>query len=120
LARTGPVRTVAVTGLLALLCVVVGGPVCLAGLAVGAIAVLLRRDRLVAPATWLLVAAAGLVTALSSSTVQVAQSGRAPQVLCLFAIGLLASQLVRCRTTSLPTDDTDSIAGEPDAAGPGP
>ncbi len=93
--RGGPVRPVVETGLLALVCLAAGGPVCLSGLAVGAFAVLLRRDRLVAQATWLLVAAAGAMVAVSSSAVPVAQSGPAPQVLCLFAVGLLASQLVR-------------------------
>ena len=94
-ARTGPVWTAVATGLLAVVCFAAGGPVCLAGLAVGALAVLLRRDRLVAPVTWLLVAAAGVVVAVSSSAVPAAQSGRAPQFLCLFAVGLLAAQLLR-------------------------
>ncbi len=110
--RSWPVRTAVSTGLLALVCVAAGGPVCLAGLAAGALAVLFRRDRLVAPVTWLLVAAAGVVVAFSSSSVPVAQSGRAPQVLCLFAVGLLASQLVRRRSTSPTTDDRDSPEGE--------
>jgi hypothetical protein len=110
----GVVRTVVATGLLALLSFAAGGPVCLAGLAVGALAVLFRRDRLVAPATWLLVAAAGVVVAVSSSTVPVAQSGRAPQFLCLFAVGLLASQLVTRRTTSPPTQEQISSVGEHD------
>ena len=93
--RGGTVRTAVTTGLLALVCVVAGGPVCLAGLVIGALAVLVRRDRLLAPATWLLVAGAGVVVAVSSSTVPVAESGTVPQVLCLFAVGLLAAQLLR-------------------------
>ncbi|MET0766712.1 MAG: alpha-(1-_3)-arabinofuranosyltransferase family protein [Aeromicrobium sp.] len=114
--RRGRVRTLVVTGLLALVCVAAGGPVCLAGLVVGALAVQLRRDRLVAPVTWLLVATAGVVVVLSSTTVPVAQSGSAAQLFCLFAVGLLASQLLRAPYPEPPTDDPGSSeegAGRP-------
>ncbi len=118
--RRGLARTVVATGLLALVSFAAGGPVCLAGLMLGAFAVLMRRDRLLAPVTWLLVAAAGVVVAFSSSTVPVAQSGAAPQFLCLLAVGLLASQLVRHHITSPPTDVRGASTGSSLGSSSGP
>jgi arabinofuranan 3-O-arabinosyltransferase len=91
-----PRRSAVAAGALAAvgLCFVAGGWVCATGAGAGLLLVALRQRRFVALAAWLLPLSAVVVLGQHRRGLVAAQAGTTPQVLCLLAVGALASLLV--------------------------